>query len=357
MRGVSVGTTLKAYRYGFHRVDGVCLQESSGNNEMPGGPSKLTFRDDDEDGLADRVELSGYVATQGQVSSDWDSGCGQESAPLRTTGRVVKGPPTLAARGNALRPSLLVEGGFLSAGVAELQAAGGESVDADVLEAGGLIYGFSAPVVVAPESEVTWQVAEYVAFGEALEAAELAFIVEPWPALSDGSFEASEPLSWPEDAGLVEATCEGCETIDGSTSLPAISGEQSLLIGGASQRFLLSPESGQTRLSFLALDVSWSWTSLALDIARVGGAVARYQTAALDAPQLPLRPTAKLASVAADCATYPHICSLLSEPTGLRQYTVDLPAGDGDVLITVHDASLTLGIDPEPLWLDDLRLE
>lgn len=327
--------TLATYSDESALVPGVCLHNDAKS------ASELRFLDTNGDNLADTLTLSGTVVTEGLVSSDYEGDCGSEMVSVELMGRVTGAPIQLAAQGNAMHATLQVDGGLLKSGKAQVLTEAGWT-NAEPLLVSGLIYGFKVGEVLPPAatlSSLSWRVIGGVDLGGGA-VAELERNFGPreaWP-LAGGDFDNLHyGEQWNKDLGSssAEPHCSRCSD-DPEQPFPPITGRQSLLIQrGGEARFRLKRSADQTRLKLLAFG------KLAVELGAVGSA--------------PFTPP--LAFVAADCAAHVDFCNA-APPESLREYTVDLPTGEGDVLLRIWDRTPMLGVtDGTGVWLDDLRLE
>jgi hypothetical protein len=118
---------------------------------------------------------------------------------------------------------------------------------------------------------------------------------------------------------------------------------------GARQRLRLSGASGKTRLSLVEFG-----GDLVVDVARAGAAPTLYSPPHASDSWLPR--STPLQIEAADCQTYANFCGT-ALPLRFTKYSLELPPGDSDLLITIYNAAIDYGSPPRPIWIDDLKLE
>lgn len=296
--------------------------------------SQFRFVDENGDGVVDRVVLSGRFFTQGMRGGDLDDHCDEdlEARPLRTSGRVATAGPTLHARGDALRPVLSLDGGFLAAGSAELELEGRFKM-AVPLQISNFIYGFRSPIVFEPGSTVTWKVDGAHAFGPAPESDELTEeVADTWTPLTDSGFEDyPDGLSWPGGHGAVIVS--GCDAgnPDDPDAVAVPAGNRALLLDGAGSRagFRLARSLGPSRLSFQTL-----LEDRGSPVVELASAWSTVERAANDAV----------------------ICAPVD---GAKQRCVVEIEGGGnaDLLVTLHNGADDFGSVSSSLCVDELRLD
>jgi hypothetical protein len=334
--------TLATYSYNEDRVPGVCL--TSRGQVFAGAPdvgSTFSFFDEDEDGVADGVVLSGNVKGLGARGGDYDDDCGDDSFPLATRGHVVDRRVYLTAEGDALQPRLIAHEGFLKEGSASVLGPRGWVEARPLTLSSGFTYGYAANVVLQPGAPLKWQFDVADSFDRRL-AGELSFgESEFWLKVQDGSFESFDiGEEWGTEDAYVEATCNPSARAE-ETELPPIGGARSLVIdqNGYRDRFRFTRSGDPTRLTFVAFG------SVQVELATVGSL---DETPFVQAPVV----------TPADCEQYAAFCAQV--PAGeLKHYSVDLPDGDADVLVRLYNAGKTAwasggGAD---LCVDDLTLE
>ncbi len=338
--------TLATYAYGTELVPGVCLHNDAEDPVPNVSPTASEFRfvDTDGDQIADELKLSGTIVTEGMVGGDYEGDCGYEGVEVDVTGHVLDKPITVAAGGDALHPTLQLDGGFLVEGSARLLAPGGW-FDAEPLVVSGLIYGFKKDIVLLPGAVKSWMLSDVIDLGgRAVSPGQIDLgDVEDWPLVGSGDFESlpsGEP--WYDQADtVVGAECSSCGENDGDAALPPISGARSLHVGhGGQARFYLERGSSHTHLKLLAFG------ALELELGPLNS--------------MSWIPT--LTSVPADCSTHADFCAAAPDES-LREYSIELPrhgvpGGDSDLLLSVRDRTPVFGAtDGTGVWLDELRLE
>ncbi|MDF3067936.1 MAG: hypothetical protein K0R38_3537 [Polyangiaceae bacterium] len=339
--GSDPSIVIKRYRPDYETFPTACLTKES----------KLTLLDDDDDGVADRVQLSGRYFSQGERGGSYDSSCDSRqdfARPLAAVGRAIEEPVVLQPHGDALHPRLALENGFLLQGGAALEQP--SAVDATPLEAGGLIYGFEAASTLTPGAMVSWRVDAESYLGVAPQAPSVDLQVEDWLTLDDASFEAFEADEvWPDGRDArIRSSIDLGRVADGA--LPAIAGEHSfeLARGGSYARMRLARANGATTLSFLAAsDIE---PASAVDNVPVEVEVG------VIGQELAPAPLRELTREPADCAIYADFCAAAGAGV-LYRYTVELDDAEGDLLVTIHNAGLDFGVSPKAVWLDELKLE
>jgi hypothetical protein len=331
--------TLATYSYDVERVPGVCLVAPGKIEWRSHVGTAFNFFDEDGDGEADGVVLSGNVVGLGDRGGDYEYDCGYETFPIETRGHVVDTTVQLDAEGNALQPVLLAREGFLQGGSASVRGPEGW-VEARPLKLSGFTYGYAADVVLQPGAPLDWKFDVVDSFDRKLEDEGSFGDVETWREVEDGGFEdPALGTVWGDLNSVITDSCN--PNLEDAEALGPIGGTRSLAIlrDGYRDQFRLVRTASDARLTFVAFG------KVNVELATVGS---------LDPAPFDRTPVV----TPADCDTYAAFCAQVPEGA-LKHYSVELPEGDGDVLVrlTNEDHTLWATSGGHDLCVDDLQLE
>lgn len=329
---------LATFAYASARAPGICLHNGrvAIDSSRAERDSEFRFYDTSADGLADVVTLRGMLVTAGLRGGDYDvEDCGEEPLALHTDGALIDWPIDVRADGDALHARLLLDGGFLSEGVASVVS----SIEATPLSESGFIYGFAATKALEPGGPLNWRVEGVDSLGRPFSSFDenVSFgTVEPWLAVTDGTFETfSDGQRWGD--GNASASSSFYYPL-ASLDLPPIEGQRSLHLNaqdGAGTRFRFVRNAGQTKLTFSMFGAAH------VEVALVGH-----------------EPTSAFQRAPGDCDQHAAFCAATAAAGGFTKYSIELEPGTEDVLLSIQDRSGSFSTEGGGgVWIDELRLE